>query len=81
LTRRRVVKEQPIPSEGDGPQIVDLVKQDLDGRRRRGIETYGTPLRAHNGRDALVDAYEEALDLCCYLRQALEEREGGFWER
>lgn len=29
---------------------------------------------AHNGRDALVDAYQEALDLTMYLRQAIEER-------
>jgi len=27
-----------------------------------------------NGRDALQDAYEEALDLACYLKQAIEER-------
>jgi hypothetical protein len=32
------------------------------------------PLRAHNGRDALVDAYQEALDLCVYLRQVIQER-------
>ena len=75
------MREQPKPSVGDGPQIVDLVKQDLDERRRKGIETYGTPLRPNNGRDALTDAYEEALDLCCYLRQSLEEREGGFWSK
>lgn len=25
-------------------------------------------------KDALVDAYHEALDLCAYLRQAIEER-------
>jgi hypothetical protein len=27
----------------------------------------------HNGRDALKDAYEEALDLVMYLRQAMAE--------
>ena len=35
-----------------------------------------TSLQAFNGRDALRDAYEEALDLCQYLRQALYERDG-----
>ena len=35
---------------------------------------HGTPLQAHNGRDPLVDAYQEALDLAVYLRQAIEER-------
>lgn len=62
--------------------IVDLVHRDLEGRKAKGIETYGRPLRAHNGRDALWDAYEEALDLACYLRQAIEEKkttDGGFW--
>jgi len=62
--------------------IVDLVHRDLEDRKAKGIETYGRPLRAHNGRDALWDAYEEALDLACYLRQAIEEKkntDGGFW--
>ena len=40
-----------------------------------GIEKYETPLQTFNGRDGLVDAYQEALDLCVYLRQVLEERE------
>jgi hypothetical protein len=29
----------------------------------------------NNGRDALLDAYEEALDLACYLKQAILERD------
>ena len=76
------MKEQPKPRVNDTTPIVDLVKIDLEERRRKGIQTYGTPLRAWNGRDALVDAYEEALDLCCYLRQAISERSGdGFWAK
>lgn len=35
---------------------------------------YGTPLQANNGRNPLIDAYQEALDLCVYLRQEIEER-------
>jgi len=35
---------------------------------------YHTYLLTHNGRDALIDAYQEALDLAMYLRQAIEER-------
>ena len=38
---------------------------------------YGTALQPHNGRDALLDAYEEALDLAMYLKQAIVERDGG----
>jgi hypothetical protein len=52
------------------------VRSDLEERERLGIERYGTALYPNNGRDALQDAYEEALDLCCYLRQAIEERVG-----
>jgi len=60
----------PKPSAGD---VWALVLADMAERRRVGIERYGTPLQPHNGRDALVDAYQEALDLCVYLRQAIEE--------
>lgn len=42
-------------------------------RDRLGVRKYGTRLRAHNGRRALVDAYQEALDLAVYLRQCIEE--------
>lgn len=51
-----------------------LVRADLEERERLGVQRYGTPLYAHNGRDALRDAYEEALDLACYLKQAILER-------
>lgn len=62
----------PIPNGRDSVQ--SLVRADLKQREQLGIARYGTPLQAHNGRDALRDAYEEALDLACYLRQAIEER-------
>lgn len=52
-----------------------LVDADMKERDRVGRERYGTPLQAGNGRDALVDAYQEALDLVVYLRQAIEERD------
>jgi hypothetical protein len=56
--------------------IVELVKHDLDARRALGVRRYGQALRAGNGRYALRDAYEEALDLVQYLRQELEDRAG-----
>lgn len=52
------------------------VRADLEEREKLGIERYGTALRAHNGRDALLDLYEELLDACCYAKQALIERDG-----
>lgn len=67
---------QPPPVPNDRPVIQDLVLEDIAERKRLGIERYGTPLQPFNGRDALLDAYQEALDLCQYLRQALFERDG-----
>ena len=55
-------------------RILPLVNEDLHKRVAKGSKEYGEPLTTHNGRDALWDAYEEALDLCLYLRQAIEER-------
>jgi hypothetical protein len=65
---------QPAPRQTDGTPIWDLVIADMQKRDHVGRARYGAPLQSGNGRDALVDAYEEALDLCVYLRQAIEER-------
>lgn len=42
-------------------------------RDRLGESRYGTRLRSFNGRDAGVDALQEALDLCAYLAQRYDE--------
>lgn len=67
--------DQPLPTPNGSTDIQSLVIADIVARRELGIERYGTPLQAHNGRDALRDAYEEAIDLAMYLRQAIEERD------
>jgi hypothetical protein len=67
--------QQPRPT-GDGAAITPLVMRDLVERSVTGQLKYGTALRAGNGRDALTDAYQEALDLVQYLRQVLYERDG-----
>lgn len=67
--------DQPQPVVNSGPCVQDLVLIDLEARKAVGIERYGTVLQPHNGRDTLRDAYEEALDLACYLRQAIYERD------
>lgn len=53
--------------------IQALVREDLLTREELGRQRYGTSLFPFNGRNALVDAYQEALDLACYLRQRLAE--------
>lgn len=50
-----------------------LVKQAFKDRRELGRERYGTELMTYNGRDPLIDAYQEGLDKALYLRQAIEE--------
>lgn len=54
--------------------IVEVVK-DLNQRSERGKETYGTYLYPYNGRNAIMDAYQEALDLSMYLKQFMLEKE------
>ncbi len=45
-----------------------------DGQERnlQGKAKYGVELSINNSRDPVVDAYQEALDCCVYLRQAVE---------
>lgn len=66
---------EPAPT-GNGTAILPLVLADLSARSAAGERKYGTPLRAFNGRDALMDAYQEACDLVMYIRQELYERDG-----
>lgn len=65
---------QPPPKRRRGRPIWELVVEDMRERDAIGTRKYGTRLRAGDGRDSLVDAYQEALDLCVYLRKAIEER-------
>ena len=61
--------------KGSGNPILGMVLADLTNRALEGKEKYGEPLKAHNGRNALWDAYQEALDLAMYLRQLIEEQQ------
>lgn len=56
-----------------GEDTYARVIADIQARKEIGLQRYGTLLQAFNGRDALLDAYQEALDLCQYLRQVKEE--------
>jgi hypothetical protein len=64
---------QPAPT-GNGASVTDAVVSDIHFRREQGTVKYGTELLTDNGRDALTDAYQEALDLVMYLKQELMER-------
>lgn len=68
--------DQPLPAQNDHPRIVGRVHGDIDARSQLGYRRYGTHLQPYNGRDALRDAYEDAIDLVLYLRQVIYERDG-----
>lgn len=64
--------EQPIPTPGRVAVAPLLDREYLDLSKKRyekGVQTYGTPLMTHNGRDAGLDAMEEWYDLGAYLKQ------------
>lgn len=66
-------QREPMPTKGKA-DILPLVIADLLSRDAVGRKKYGTTLQSHNGRDALMDAYQELLDGAMYLRQVIEER-------
>lgn len=65
-------KEQVKPHKGK-EVVLRHVLNDLVSRAEHGKGIYGTYLETFNGRNAVQDAYEEALDLCMYLKQILLE--------
>lgn len=70
--------EQPMPVPGGvnvTPVARGLFLQMLLDREIKGIETYGTTLQTHNGRDPVQDAMEEVIDCWQYLVQIHLERE------
>ena len=71
----------PAPLEDTPPWLRQCLAQDMRARDAAGREKYGVPLQVHNGRRAIVDAYQEALDLCVYLRQQAERTDAIFWHR
>lgn len=74
--------QQPAPTTGQGVAVWPLLfdsthlvipewlRADMKARHELGVARYGTPLTVWNGRDAVVDAYQEALDLVVYVQQA-----------
>lgn len=69
-------KYQPDPQDGE-KIVVNYVLADIQERAETGKEKYGRYLETNNGRNPLWDAYQEAIDLVMYLRQALLEQEKG----
>lgn len=67
-------EHQPAPEPGR-LVVANFVLRDIQDRIDAGEKKYGTKLMTNNGRNALWDAYQEAIDLVMYLRQEILERE------
>lgn len=58
----------------DAIDVWEHVLQDIEDRRKLGMQSYGKPLTKDTLPDPLWAAYEEALDLVVYLRAAIEKQ-------
>jgi hypothetical protein len=65
---------QPAPQLGTAPATWDLVLADIRERDATGAKKYGVRHQHDNGRNHLVDLYQELLDAVVYVRAELEER-------
>lgn len=74
--RKDATRPEPMPTEGGVPVWREVIK-DMQARDDFGKSKYNNRLKTHNGRDPLIDAYQEALDLAVYLKQCIMEREEG----
>lgn len=72
---RQRPEDQILPSGDEAiPDDQSLVIADIETRREVGITRYGQGHRPFNGRNTLLDAYEESLDGAVYLRSLLRAR-------
>ncbi len=76
MSNEATIRQQKPKRTAPGIQVLPEVMRDLEARIETGKVKYGEPPTTNNGRDALVDAYQEALDLAVYLKQAMLERDG-----
>lgn len=70
------IGSQPAPQPGREVVLFHVIN-DLKRRAEKGKAQYGTYLETHNGRDGLLDLYEELLDAAMYTKQLMMERNSG----
>jgi len=77
---------EPAPIPNDNESIHDLVMKklkrlgfnslikDIEDRKQFGLEKYGVPLQAGNGRKSLKESFQEVGDAICYIEQEIVEK-------
>jgi hypothetical protein len=81
-------RPEPPPIGGTGnPLWLEVIARYADRtafaaaareRHEFGVAKYGCALRAHNCRNARIDALQEAMDLIVYLEQMAQEAPSGW---
>jgi hypothetical protein len=73
-----LVAPEPLPSKNElsfmWPNAIERIIEIAKQRDEFGANKYGTRLQPFNGRDPLVDAFQEGLDQLVYIEQELFER-------
>lgn len=71
----RTAQSQPILTDEFLLTVQPKVAEALAARKEFGLQKYGTVLKTHNGRDPMIDALQEGLDMIVYLRQGAMEND------
>jgi hypothetical protein len=76
MSDTRLHDPQPLPTEGDGRDVMTELADRIMDRRAFGVRKYGRHLEPNNGRDVLQDILDEQLDAAAYILQLIMERDG-----
>lgn len=69
-------KSEPVPKrKAKSRPVIDFLKNLIDQRTELGVKKYGENLHTHNGRNPLIDALQESIDLNQYLAQTIMEQQ------
>lgn len=66
---------EPPPEQNSAAPVYKRLINAIEERAEMGQQKYGTHLQPHNGRNALVDALQESLDMNMYQMQYIIELE------
>ncbi|HEY9751266.1 MAG TPA: hypothetical protein V6C63_21460 [Allocoleopsis sp.] len=67
--------QQLAPIPNDAPSCHDLAVEAILARKEVGLQNYGRPLQAHNGRNQLAEKLQEQIDQLVYTIADIQERE------
>lgn len=78
--QRTAATPEPMSKPGIKDVLPEVIK-DFNAREAVGIKKYGITLQTYNGRDALNDALQEAMDQVLYIKQEIMQRQDSFEQK